>query len=49
MKEQKSISVGLRISEKQREAIQKIIDEGKAKTISTAIKYLINLYMIKGA
>lgn len=48
-KEQKTVSIGLCITETQSNAIQKLlIDTGKAKTISSAIQYLINQAMIKG-
>lgn len=46
MKENKSISVGLRINETQSEVLTKLISEGKAKNQSQAIHYLINQYAI---
>ncbi|EPJ5332947.1 TPA: hypothetical protein ACJJXW_001537 [Enterobacter cloacae] len=48
MKEQKTRGVGVRLNETQEAHLQKLISDGKAKTISSAIQYLINLSMIKG-
>lgn len=48
MKEKKSVSVGVRLNETQAAHIQKLVDDGKAKSISSAIQYLINMSMITG-
>lgn len=47
MKENKTVSVGVRLSQSQNELLLKIVSEGKAKNVSAAIQYLINLYIIK--
>ncbi|WP_210450870.1 hypothetical protein [Pantoea ananatis] len=47
MKENKESKITARISETQNQFIKKLIDEGKAKTPSAAIQYLINMAMIK--
>lgn len=46
MKEKKTISVGVRLSPTQEAYLQKLINEGKASTISGTIQYLINSYAI---
>lgn len=48
MKENKSISIGVRISEVQAELLDKLIKDGKAKNRSGAIHYLINEKLILG-
>lgn len=48
MKEKKSVSVGVRLNETQAAHIQKLVDDGKAKSISSAIQYLINMSVITG-
>jgi len=49
-KENKTISVGVRLSETQVAAIKRmLIDTGRAKTQSAAIQYLITQMMIKGS
>lgn len=48
MKENKSISIGVRISEVQAELLDKLIKDGKAKNRSGAIHYLINQQQILG-
>ncbi|WP_185874207.1 hypothetical protein [Enterobacter asburiae] len=47
MKENKTRGVGVRLNETQEAYLQKIITDGKAKTISSAIQYLINMSIIK--
>lgn len=39
-------SIGVRLNESQMEVLQKIISEGKATSISTAIQYLINQWAV---
>lgn len=46
MAEKKTVSVGVRLSEVQKNLLQQLIQEGKAKTISQAIHYLINQQII---
>ncbi|WP_368894162.1 hypothetical protein [Kluyvera ascorbata] len=46
MKENKSISIGLRINETQAGVLAKLISEGKAKNQSQAVHYLINQHAI---
>ena len=46
MKENKTISIGLRVTQFQVDLLDKIISEGKATTRSAAIHYLINQYGI---
>ncbi|MEC9705556.1 hypothetical protein RCT18_15430 [Escherichia marmotae] len=46
MKENKSISIGVRVSEAQADVLDKLIAEGKAKTRSAAIHYLINQHAV---
>ncbi|MFG0515142.1 hypothetical protein [Kluyvera intermedia] len=48
MKENKSISIGVRISEVQAELLDKLIKDGKAKNRSGVIHYLINEKLILG-
>ncbi|WP_181574074.1 hypothetical protein [Enterobacter sp. 148H3] len=48
MKEQKTRGVGVRLNGTQEAFLQKLISEGKAKSVSSAIQYLINLSRIKG-
>ncbi|MEI7342242.1 hypothetical protein WCT87_12240 [Pectobacterium brasiliense] len=48
MKENKNISVGVRLTPLQISALEQLVMDGKAKNISAAIQYLITLYMIKG-
>lgn len=48
MKEQKTLGVGVRLNNTQHEALQKIINDGKANSISGAIQYLINQHIILG-
>lgn len=45
-KNNKTQGVGVRLNENQKEALQLLVDSGKAKTISAAIQYLINQYII---
>ncbi|MEN3752518.1 hypothetical protein ABC733_06735 [Mangrovibacter sp. SLW1] len=47
-KDNKSISVGVRLTPTQAAVLQKMVDAGKAKTISAAIQYLINVQGIQG-
>ena len=49
MKEQKTKSLGVRLTETQELILQRIIASGLAKNNSQAIQYLINLYGIKGS
>lgn len=46
MKEQKTAHIGLRINDRQVEALDKIIAAGLANTRSGAIQYLINMYQV---
>lgn len=48
MKENKTRGVGVRLNGTQEAFLQKLISEGKAKSVSSAIQYLINLSIIKG-
>lgn len=48
MKENKTCGVGVRLNGTQEAFLQKLISEGKAKSVSNAIQYLINLSIIKG-
>ncbi|EJG2382741.1 TPA: hypothetical protein ACK2W9_005450 [Klebsiella michiganensis] len=48
MKENKNVSVGVRLTTAQEEILQSIVESGKAKTISSAIQYLIQQYAILG-
>lgn len=48
MKEKKIISIGVRISEDQQKLLLALVDEGKVKTVSEAIHYLINQQAILG-
>lgn len=48
MKENKDVRIALRISTEQEKALQKLIDQGKAKNKSSAIQYLINQYSVLG-
>ncbi|EHO3777905.1 MULTISPECIES: hypothetical protein [Enterobacteriaceae] len=48
MAEKKTISVGVRLSEVQNNLLLQLVQEGKAKTISQAIHYLINQQIILG-
>lgn len=45
-KDVKNKSIGVRLNESQMEVLQKIKNEGKATSISTAIQYLINQWAI---
>lgn len=45
-KNNKTQGVGVRLNENQKEALQQLVGSGKAKTISAAIQYLINQYII---
>lgn len=47
MKENKESKITARITDTQHSYIQRLIDEGKAKSPSAAIQYLINMAMIK--
>lgn len=47
MKENKTRGVGVRLNETQEAYLQKLISDGKCRTISSAIQYLINISMIK--
>lgn len=42
MKENKSISIGVRLNELQVDVLDKLIEEGICKTRSAAVQYLIN-------
>ncbi|MCO4162984.1 hypothetical protein K8D15_07250 [Citrobacter youngae] len=46
MKEQKEYKITVRLNETQHNVLQKIIDEGKAKSISTALQYLLNQHAL---
>jgi hypothetical protein len=48
MKSKKDKQINVRINEFESELLRKLIDEGKAKSQSGAIIYLINSYGIKG-
>lgn len=48
MKENKTNVVSVRITDPQKDSLQKIINEGKAKTLAGAIQYLINKHMVLG-
>lgn len=48
MKENTTCGVGVRLNGTQEAFLQKLISEGKAKSVSNAIQYLINLSIIKG-
>lgn len=48
MKTNKTRGVGVRLNEQQESYLIKLINDGKAKTVSGAIQYLINLQLIKG-
>lgn len=42
----KTQGVGVRINETQMAVLKKLIADGKAKNVSTAIQYLINQYAV---
>lgn len=46
MTDKKNISVGVRLSEAQNNLVLQLVQEGKAKTVSQAIHYLINQQII---
>ncbi|MCW2478139.1 hypothetical protein [Candidatus Symbiopectobacterium sp. NZEC135] len=46
MKENKNISVGVRLTPLQKSALETLVMNGKAKNISSAIQYLINMHII---
>lgn len=46
MKEIKSHQVGTKLNDRQVELLDKLIQEGKAKTRASAIQYLINQQLI---
>ena len=46
MKEIKSHQVGVKLNDVQVKLLEKLIQEGKAKTKASAIQYLINQYSI---
>ncbi len=48
MKENKEYKVSARLNELQHNVLQSIIDEGKAKSMSTALQYLLNQQVILG-
>ena len=48
MKENKTTSVGVRLTKSQSQTLKSIVESGKAKTISSAIQYLIQQYTILG-
>lgn len=48
MKSEKNKTVGLRINEEQRQYLERLVSEGKAKNISESIQKLINISLIKG-
>lgn len=48
MKENKTISVGVRLTSAQEQTLKSIVESGKAKSISSAIQYLIQQYAILG-
>ena len=49
MKELKGKQVNVRLSEAHMLALQKLVDEGKAKTKSEALVYLVQQYRIFGS
>lgn len=48
MKDKKEKQINVRLSESHLLALQKFVDEGKAKSQSGALVYLVNQYMIMG-
>lgn len=48
MKENKSFSTAVRLNERQVEVLDKMVEQGLAKTRSAAIHYLINKQQIVG-
>lgn len=48
MNQKKDKQINVRVSEFQLEVLQKIVDDGKAKTQSGALIYLINQYGVVG-
>lgn len=48
MKENKTTSVGVRLTQSQSQTLKSIVESGKAKTIGSAIQYLIQQYTILG-
>lgn len=48
MKDKKEKQVNVRLSDPHIEALTNIVKEGKAKTISGALVYLVNQYTILG-
>jgi hypothetical protein len=48
MKENKTNVVSVRFTDTQKDSLQKVINEGKAKTLAGAIQYLINKHMVLG-
>ena len=46
MTDKKNISVGVRLSEAQNNLLLQLVQEGKAKTVSQAIHYLITQHII---
>lgn len=48
MKENKNTSFGIRLNDRQIELVDSLIEDGKAKTRSSAIQYLINQHIILG-
>ncbi|EPK4542437.1 hypothetical protein [Serratia marcescens] len=48
MKEKKNTSFGIRLNDRQVEVLDGLINNGKAKTRSAAVQYLINQHIILG-
>ncbi|GAB6015532.1 MAG: hypothetical protein Lm2023SU_18900 [Serratia ureilytica] len=48
MKEKKNTSFGIRLNDRQVEVLDDLINDGKAKTRSAAVQYIINQYIILG-
>ncbi|HEF0074904.1 TPA: hypothetical protein R8G76_000119 [Citrobacter youngae] len=48
MKENKEYKITVRLNELQHGVLQDVINEGKAKTVSSALQYLLNQKVILG-